>query len=88
MAEIRDLGGLLQRAGFALPVADSVIHTVTYANALHLMRDLRAMGEGNAMAARSRHFYPARGFRRGCPALCQGNIPMATACAQRSRSSC
>ncbi|MFY8147240.1 MAG: methyltransferase domain-containing protein, partial [Rhodobacter sp.] len=32
MAEIRDLGGLLQRAGFALPVADSTIRTVTYAD--------------------------------------------------------
>jgi len=55
MAEIRDLGALLQRAGFALPVADSVSHTVTYASAGDLMRDLRAMGETNAMAARTRH---------------------------------
>jgi SAM-dependent methyltransferase len=54
MAEIRDLGGLLQRAGFALPVADSRTLTVTYETALHLMRDLRAMGEANAMAARTR----------------------------------
>ena len=45
MAEIRDMGGLLQRAGFALPVADAFALTVTYASALHLMRDLRAMGE-------------------------------------------
>ena len=55
MAEIRDLGGLLQRAGFALPVADSFTRTVTYRDAQHLMRDLRAMGEGNALAARMRH---------------------------------
>lgn len=54
MAEIRDLGGLLQRAGFALPVADSVTHTVTYADSFALMRDLRAMAEGNALAARLR----------------------------------
>lgn len=54
MAEIRDVGALLQRAGFALPVADSVTQTVTYASALHLMRDLRAMGETNALAARNR----------------------------------
>lgn len=54
MAEIRDLGALLQRAGFALPVADSETTTVTYASARHLMRDLRAMGEGNALAARER----------------------------------
>lgn len=54
MAEIRDLGGLLQRAGFALPVADSLTHNVTYKSMAHLMRDLRAMGEGNAMTARRR----------------------------------
>ena len=54
MAEIRDLGGLLQRAGFALPVADSATQTVTYETALHLMRDLRLMGEANAMTARNR----------------------------------
>jgi SAM-dependent methyltransferase len=56
MGEIRDLGGLLQRAGFALPVADSLTLTVEYRDALHLMRDLRAMGEGNALAGRRRGF--------------------------------
>lgn len=55
MAEIRDAGALLQRAGLALPVADSTAYTVTYTDALALMRDLRAMGEGNALAARLRH---------------------------------
>lgn len=55
MAEIRDLGGLLQRAGFALPVADSFTRRVLYRDAFHLMRDLRAMGEGNALAGRLRH---------------------------------
>jgi SAM-dependent methyltransferase len=58
MGEIRDLGGLLQRAGFALPVADSVALTASYETAFHLMRDLRAMGETNALAARHRR--PAR----------------------------
>jgi len=58
MAEIRDLGGLLQRAGFALPVADSLTQNVTYNSMTHLMRDLRAMGESNALAARRRQ--PAR----------------------------
>ncbi len=56
MAEIRDMGALLQRAGFALPVADSAVLTVTYETAFHLMRDLRAMGEASALAARPRHF--------------------------------
>ncbi|MGQ0609629.1 MAG: methyltransferase domain-containing protein [Paracoccaceae bacterium] len=54
MGEIRELGGLLQRAGFALPVADSATRTAMYQSALHLMRDLRAMGEGNALAGRLR----------------------------------
>ncbi|MBT6189891.1 MAG: methyltransferase domain-containing protein [Tateyamaria sp.] len=54
MAEIRDLGGLLQRAGFALPVADCVPLRAVYKSMWHLMRDLRAMGEANAMAARGR----------------------------------
>ena len=53
-ADVRDAGALLQRAGFALPVADSDTVSVTWADALALMRDLRAMGEANALAARRR----------------------------------
>lgn len=55
MAEIRDLGALLQRAGLALPVADNLALDVSYQTAFHLMRDLRAMGEANALQARLRH---------------------------------
>ncbi|HYD68385.1 methyltransferase domain-containing protein [Azospirillum sp.] len=51
-ADVRDAGSLLQRAGFALPVVDSDTITVTYADALALMRDLRGMGETNAVLAR------------------------------------
>lgn len=58
MGEIRDLGALLQRAGFALPVADSLSRTISYESPLHLMRDLRAMGETNALAARHRRTPP------------------------------
>lgn len=54
MAEVRDMGALLQRAGLALPVADTVPLTVSYADAWALMRELRAMGEANALAARLR----------------------------------
>lgn len=54
MGEIRDLGGLLQRAGFALPVADAARFSVSYLSALHLMRDLRAMGETNVLVDRLR----------------------------------
>ncbi len=56
MGEIRDLGGLLQRSGLALPVADSVLRKVTYETPLKLLSDLRAMGENNALAARLRRF--------------------------------
>ncbi len=54
MADVRDLGGLLQRAGFAMPAADVERVSVDYADPLALMRDLRAMGEANALAARRR----------------------------------
>lgn len=55
MPELRDLGGLLQRAGFALPVADTAVITAEYRDIWHLMHDLRAMGETNALHARLRH---------------------------------
>ncbi|MBI1417192.1 MAG: SAM-dependent methyltransferase [Limimaricola sp.] len=55
MAEVRDAGALLQRAGFALPVADSTRYRLSYPDALALMHDLRAMGEGNALDGRLRH---------------------------------
>ena len=55
MGEIRDLGALLQRAGLALPVADTAPLTATYRDLFHLMSDLRAMGETNALAGRLRH---------------------------------
>ncbi|MEQ9608741.1 MAG: methyltransferase domain-containing protein [Kiloniellaceae bacterium] len=53
-ADLRDLGGLLQRAGFALPVADVDSLTVTYASALALMHDLRGMGESGTDRNRRR----------------------------------
>jgi NADH dehydrogenase [ubiquinone] 1 alpha subcomplex assembly factor 5 len=53
-ADVRDMGGLLMRSGFALPVADSEKLTVTYADPFALMRELKAMGGANPLAARSR----------------------------------
>ncbi len=50
-ADVRTLGGLLQRAGFALPVADADTVRVTYPHAIALMHDLRAMGTSNALTA-------------------------------------
>ncbi|MEM9582277.1 MAG: methyltransferase domain-containing protein [Pseudomonadota bacterium] len=54
MVDIRDAGSLLQRAGLSLPVADAETRTVSYGSTTSLMRDLRAMGESNAMTARAR----------------------------------
>lgn len=53
-ADVREVGALLQRAGFALPVADVDQLTVRYDSMFHLMRDLRAMGATNPLSARSR----------------------------------
>lgn len=54
MGEIRDLGGLIGRAGLALPVADLLTQRASYRNLAHLAQDLRGMGEGNALAQRLR----------------------------------
>ena len=52
MGDIRDMGGLISRAGLTMPVADSDTITVTYEHLFRLMADLRAMGESNAMNSR------------------------------------
>jgi SAM-dependent methyltransferase len=52
--DVRDLGGLLQRAGFALPVADMERTIVRYGDLAGLVHDLRAMGETNVLTERSR----------------------------------
>lgn len=51
-ADLRDMGSLLQRAGFALPVVDSELVTVRYRDIFGLLRDLRALGWTNALTAR------------------------------------
>ena len=56
MGEIRDLGGLLQRAGYAMPVADSERLTLWHRSPIHLMREIRAVGEANIMHERRRVF--------------------------------
>ncbi|MBI3676138.1 MAG: methyltransferase domain-containing protein [Proteobacteria bacterium] len=53
-ADVRDLGGLLQRAGFALPVADIERTVVRYRDFATLVKDLRALGETNALEERLR----------------------------------
>ncbi len=53
-ADVRDYGSLLQRAGFALPVTDTDVVTVTYKSPLALMHELRGMGATNMLVARRR----------------------------------
>jgi SAM-dependent methyltransferase len=53
-ADVRDLGALLQRAGFALPVVDADVVTVTYSSPLALMQDIKGMGASNMLTDRSR----------------------------------
>ncbi len=53
-ADVKSLGSLLQRAGYALPVTDMDTITITYEHPLKLMQELRAMGEANALIARSK----------------------------------
>jgi SAM-dependent methyltransferase len=54
MVQVRDGGALLQRAGFALPVADVESHTVRYANAFALFAELKALGAANPLHDRPR----------------------------------
>ncbi|MCB1651025.1 MAG: methyltransferase domain-containing protein [Alphaproteobacteria bacterium] len=63
-ADKQQMGGLLQRAGFALPVVDSDIVRVSYEHMFKLMADLRGMGESNIASARSR-LNPGRDFFAG-----------------------
>ena len=58
--DVRDLGGLLQRAGFALPVADLERTLVRYSDVESLVRDLRSHGLTNAMTERRRRFLPRK----------------------------
>ena len=57
--DLRDVAGLLQRAGFALPVADIEKIAVEHSHPLKLLADVRAMGDANALTHR-----PSRGLRR------------------------
>ncbi|MEO9789999.1 MAG: methyltransferase domain-containing protein, partial [Aurantimonas coralicida] len=63
-ADVRDAGGLLQRAGFALPVTDQDRLTVRYDSLFELMADLRAMGMANMLVERSRRPASRRLFLR------------------------
>ena len=67
--ELRDLAGLLQRAGFSLPVTDLEELQFHYADPLGLLRDLRAAGEGNAVRLRARQTPPPALFGQALAGL-------------------
>src|SRR5690606_5128159 len=63
-ADKQQMGGLMQRTGYALPVVDSEIITVTYKDFYKLLRDLRGMGENNMLNTRAKYFTPRALFTR------------------------
>lgn len=81
VAGVQDAAALMQRAGFALPVVDADTITVTYADPFALLRDLRGMGEANALVARSRRplrrdtLFAAAEIYRARHAGADGRIP-------------
>lgn len=70
-ADLRDMGGLLQRAGFALPVTDIDTITVRYDHIFALMHDLRAMGATNILSQRGRKPAPRALFARAAQIYAQ-----------------
>lgn len=64
MIDLRETGGLLQRAGLALPVADMDRITLRYDNALALMAEIKALGFSNPLTGRSKHFTARRLLQR------------------------
>ena len=76
--DVPDCAGLLQRAGFSAPVVDVEEIVVRYADALQMLRDLRAAGETNAVRARSRTIVPAELFPAALEAMRSddGRVPL------------
>ena len=60
MVGLRELGGLLQRAGLAMPVADSDSIKFRYGNVIALLRDIKAIGYANPLAERSKNMSSQR----------------------------
>lgn len=75
-AELRDMAALLQRAGFALPVADQQMLDLAYRSALGLVADLRAAGEQNTVLARDGRTPPRGLFAQAFAAL-EASLPIA-----------
>lgn len=64
MIDLRETGGLLQRAGLALPVADMDTLTLRYDNAIALMQEVKSLGLSNVMSGRSHHLVSRRLLQR------------------------
>lgn len=60
--DTQQMAGLMQRAGFSLPVIDSEILTVSYRDMFHLIEDIRGMGASNSLVNRYKSFTPLRVF--------------------------
>jgi hypothetical protein len=84
MIDLRDAAGLLQRAGFALPVADSETVTIHYENLFALMQELRRAGLANALTERRKTLTSKKYFMRAAEiyaekyGLPDGKIPVST----------
>ena len=85
-ADLRELGALLQRAGFALPVVDSDRLTVRYQSVFALMRDLRRMGATNIQTERRRTPLKRATLRRVAEIMQSVSRILTGACARPSRS--
>ena len=66
MIDVRSWGGLLQRAGFALPVVDRELLDVTYADPLTLMHEIKAMGLGHGLLQGPKGLTTPRAMMRAC----------------------
>lgn len=67
--DMHDIGDLLVQAGFATPVTDMEIFTLTYAEAVAAMRDLKALGAHNVTAGRRRGLTGKAGWSRALARL-------------------
>lgn len=79
LVEVRDAGGLLQRAGFALPVVDSETLTLTYGDPIKLLRELRAMGQSNVLLRQHKGLTTAHFWQQvisAYPTLPDGRYPL------------
>jgi NADH dehydrogenase [ubiquinone] 1 alpha subcomplex assembly factor 5 len=66
MIEVKQLGDLLKRAGFELPLSTEDRLEVTYSHPIKLLKDLKRMGESNTLIQRSRQFLSKRVFDKMC----------------------